>query len=88
MLSARNVEHSTSVSCARPLPRLNTASSRVVEKEYQSGASYKGAVQSNKRSGKGVFTWPNGSVYDGEFVENMRHGKGESVVRVRKTDQS
>ena len=74
---SKNVEHSTSVSTVQPLPRLGTASSRTVKKEYKSGASYKGQLQGNKRGGSGVFKWPNGAVYDGEFVDNQRHGIGE-----------
>ena len=75
-MHSKNIEHSTSASAIQPLPRLGTATSQLVEKEYKSGASYVGQVQGNKRVGRGVFTWPNGAKYEGEFMENLRHGKG------------
>ena len=28
-------------------------------------------------SGKGVFTWPNGRHFEGEYKEDRRHGKGK-----------
>ena len=74
----KDIEHSTSISAVQPLPRLGTASTRSVEKEYRSGANYRGQLQGNKRVGKGVFTWPSGAIYDGEFVDNLRHGTGKS----------
>ena len=30
----------------------------------------------NKFEGKGVYQWPSGESYDGEFLENCMHGKG------------
>ena len=27
-------------------------------------------------SGKGVFTWPNGTKYEGEYLNNLKHGQG------------
>ena len=74
----KDIEHSTSLSAVQPLPRLGTASTRSVEKEYRSGANYRGQLQGNKRAGKGIFTWPNGAIYDGEFVDNLRHGTGKN----------
>ena len=34
-------------------------------------------VKQTYPSGSGVFRWPNGACYDGEFVHNKRHGKGK-----------
>ena len=31
----------------------------------------------NKKSGYGVFSWPNGAKYEGEFCDNARVGSGE-----------
>ena len=31
------------------------------------------------RQGFGVQTWPDGSVYEGYFFNNLRHGKGRLV---------
>lgn len=28
-------------------------------------------------TGKGVATYPNGDIYDGEFLNGVRHGKGK-----------
>lgn len=30
----------------------------------------------NKAEGKGVYTWLNGEIYDGEFVAGKKHGFG------------
>lgn len=30
----------------------------------------------NKKHGQGLFTWPSGSKYTGEFVDDKRHGEG------------
>ena len=27
--------------------------------------------------GKGIYLWPNGSKYEGEFKNNVKHGYGE-----------
>ena len=38
-------------------------------------------------SGFGVFKWPSGNVYEGEWLANRRHGAGkimDSIGRVRK----
>ena len=40
--------------------------------------TYKGDVDFNgKMSGKGVYTYTNGNVYDGQWEDDMRNGKGE-----------
>ncbi len=79
-MMSTSLEHCSSGSSVQPLPRLGSASSLIVEKEYKSGATYKGQVKGSKRAGKGTFTWPNGAVYKGEFVENLRHGSGENFL--------
>lgn len=63
-----------------PFPRLKTASTKDVEiycKEYKSGATYQGPVENHRKVGRGTFIWPNGSKYEGEFLDNARHGKGK-----------
>ena len=72
-------ESQVAASFDQPMPRLRTATCEDVEiyKEYKSGASYKGRVHDNKRTGRGTFTWPNGAKYEGEFEDNVRHGQGE-----------
>ena len=64
------------------LPRLQLATFKnlensEVEKEYKSGAVYKGTIVDNRRAGQGVFTWPDGARYEGQFVDNVRNGQGE-----------
>ena len=49
----------------------------IYHKEYKSGASYKGPVEDNKKSGWGTFVWSNGARYEGEFHDNERHGNGK-----------
>ena len=56
-----------------------------IYKEYKSGASYKGQVKDNKKTGRGVFTWPNGAKYEGEFINNIRHGDGKCLFKIYKT---
>jgi hypothetical protein len=46
---------------------------------YKSGAVYDGTVRANLKSGHGVFVWPNGDKYSGEFKANYRHGFGKST---------
>ena len=46
-------------------------------REYKSGAKYKGEVDNFWKAGWGSFVWPNGSTYEGHFVDNVRHGNGE-----------
>jgi len=72
------------------LPRLNTASEQnvilaplvtyvklpVVCREYSSGAVYCGSTCGNRRYGHGVFTWPSGARYEGEYADNARNGAG------------
>ena len=63
------------------LPKLSNAECEDIEtyKEYKSGASYEGHLEGNFKAGYGTFTWPNGAQYKGEFVNNVRHGKGRQV---------
>ncbi|XP_078613135.1 ankyrin repeat and MYND domain-containing protein 1-like [Branchiostoma floridae x Branchiostoma japonicum] len=44
--------------------------------DYKSGASFRGNLDGTKRVGKGVFVWPNGDRYVGEFMDNARSGHG------------
>lgn len=53
------------------LYKLNTSSKR----SYQNDASYN-VIIAAKYKQSGVFKWPNGACYNGEFLENKRHGKG------------
>lgn len=44
---------------------------------YQNGSSYKGALDDNGRfSGFGVYTYPNGDRFEGEFVAGIKEGDG------------
>lgn len=52
-------------------------SSSQFRREYRSGAVYHGELDGYKKSGKGIFKWPNGACYDGEYTNNKRHGKGK-----------
>ena len=39
-------------------------------------------------SGYGVFTWPSGNVYEGEWLANRRHGVGKVVDSTGKTKKA
>jgi hypothetical protein len=43
---------------------------------YKSGVVYDGAMRGYRKSGHGMFVWPNGDKYSGEFKANFRHGFG------------
>ena len=50
--------------------------STVNPKEFKT-QSYDGQWQMGDMSGYGVFTWPSGNVYEGEWLANRRHGVGK-----------
>jgi len=43
------------------------------------GMIYRGCWESDKMNGRGILLHPNGSKYDGDFVDNMMHGNGVYV---------
>lgn len=69
--------------CPTELPCLKSAKFQSLEPDsevevhYKSGASFKGHIEDYKKSGCGLFTWPNGASYEGEYDENARIGKGK-----------
>lgn len=75
----RNQEDRVLKPSAEILQRLASALKKEtsdVQKDYKSGAVYRGQVANNKRCGHGLFAWPDGTRYEGEFVDNSRHGLG------------
>jgi len=46
---------------------------------YGTGVLYKGSLDEKQRCGPGVLTFPDGSVYEGLFLNNKRNGDGESL---------
>ena len=40
------------------------------------GTKYIGQIKNNKRNGKGLFYYKDGSYYDGNWKDNRMHGKG------------
>jgi hypothetical protein len=64
--------------CSEKLPKLSDANVEHIEIDidYKSGASYKGSIEGARKAGKGIFTWPDGSQYVGDFLNDHRHGKG------------
>ena len=67
-------EGSLRMRASRPLPPLLHAISTV--QKYNCGATYRGPSCNRKRCGVGVFSWPSGETYVGEFDNNRRNGKG------------
>lgn len=45
------------------------------------GSQYEGqwVVGSQTRAGKGLLTWPDGSIYEGWWLNNKAHGKGRLI---------
>lgn len=54
-----------------------------VEVSYKSGASFKGQFQGHKKKGRGIFSWPNGARYEGDYLDNNREGSGTSLVIIK-----
>ena len=52
-------------------------------KKYKNKSTYKGQVDltSNKRSGCGVVLYPDGRLYEGEWLNDKRTGHGYEVFR-------
>ena len=46
--------------------------------DFKSGASYEGGLDNGKKCGTGRFTWPNGAWFEGEYVNDIRQGKGRT----------
>lgn len=44
------------------------------------GQKYIGSMSGGKRSGSGVYIWPDGMRFDGEFFNNKRNGFGKMVI--------
>ncbi|WAR27282.1 ANMY1-like protein, partial [Mya arenaria] len=51
-----------------------------VEVSYRSGASFKGQVEGHRKKGRGIFTWPNGDRYEGDYLDNEREGQGTAMA--------
>lgn len=69
----------------RLLPSLKNASSvtrqeaqKDVNVDYKTGAKFIGKIHDYKKIGKGIFIWPSGAKYEGEYCDNLRQGKGET----------
>lgn len=74
-----NHEHRISKSSSEILQSLLSTLNKetpVPQKDYNSGAVYRGELYDNKPCGRGLFVWPDGTCYEGDFVDNMRHGTG------------
>lgn len=63
-----------SLRASLPLSSLLHATSTV--RKYKCGATYRGGSCNRQRCGVGVFSWPSGETYVGEFDNNRRNGKG------------
>jgi hypothetical protein len=46
---------------------------------YANHTIYRGEWACDKRSGSGLFTWPEGSMYHGSFLNDMAEGKGKII---------
>ena len=43
---------------------------------YTDKTTYVGQWKNGSKKGKGIETWPNGYIYEGEFSDSKWHGKG------------
>lgn len=46
--------------------------------EFENG-KYQGQFKNEKRQGFGIYTWKNGNVYEGEWVDGGKNGLGIST---------
>ena len=70
----QNFDKENKLRYSLPFPSLLQAVAAV--QKYSFGATYRGQICSRKRCGVGVFSWPSGETYVGEFDNNKRDGKG------------
>ena len=47
------------------------------DEEEKPGDKFEGTMEHGVRQGKGTYTWSNGAVFTGEYVDNKKHGKGK-----------
>ena len=46
-------------------------------KSYHDGSEYSGDFKKGKREGYGIYIYPGGDRYEGEWLDNIHHGKGK-----------
>jgi hypothetical protein len=63
-------------SSAVSLKEIETTTPTTSHVDFKSGAIYDGGLRDNLKTGTGVFVWPNGDTYSGEFKSNSRNGLG------------
>ncbi|GLC42459.1 hypothetical protein PLESTF_000814700 [Pleodorina starrii] len=49
------------------------------DEDEKPGDKFEGTMIHGVRQGKGTYTWSNGAIYTGEYVDNKKHGKGKMV---------
>lgn len=47
---------------------------------YSSGGRYIGELQGGRRHGRGSFLYPDGSSYEGQWQDNVKHGEEQQQV--------
>ncbi len=75
---------SSQKSGAEPVARAAKKVSEIVIRSisYSNGDKYKGEMNANdKEHGSGVYTYENGDVYEGQFVNGKRHGERTDSLR-------
>ena len=75
------------LSCSRaemtPSDSGDNAGPKFSNLEFKSGASYEGGIDNGKKCGTGHFSWPNGAWFEGEYMSDMRQGKGMCALVYR-----
>ncbi len=46
------------------------------DEEEKPGDKFEGTMEHGVREGKGTYTWSNGAVFSGDYVDNKKQGKG------------
>lgn len=55
---------------------------KTVEEDYQNGSAYKGEKVEGKKQGRGLFTYEDGSKYEGDWEDDVRCGFGSLTTKI------
>ena len=55
---------------------LNSQGEDITNDVIQYGFNYTGDLKDGKRHGNGKYIYPNGDIYDGEWINGIREGEG------------
>lgn len=48
--------------------------------KFANGETYNGSWQNDVQTGKGIYTWIDGAIYEGGFIEGKKTGEGNKEI--------